>query len=58
MFTFSFVCNKVSSKPDLRFLTFSGSRYVCTVYNSPSVANSVILIIYRGRSYNFYVNKL
>jgi hypothetical protein len=57
MFTVYFVCNKVPSKPDLLFMNFSGSRYVCTVYNSPSVANSVILIICCCRFYNLYVNK-
>jgi hypothetical protein len=30
---------------------------VCIVYNNPSVANSVILMIYCCRFYDLYVNK-
>jgi hypothetical protein len=53
MFIFSFVYNKVSSKPDMSFVTFSGFRYICIVYNNPSVASSIILMIYCCRFLTF-----
>jgi hypothetical protein len=43
---FFFVCNRVSNKPELSFMSFSRFRSICIVYNNPSVANSVILMIY------------
>jgi hypothetical protein len=42
------------SKPDVSFMAFLGVRYICMVYNNPLVANSVILMIYCCRVYNFY----
>jgi hypothetical protein len=45
------------SVPDLSFVTFPGFRYISVAYNSPSAANSVILVIYCCRFCNLYVNK-
>jgi hypothetical protein len=56
MFTFSFACNKEPAEPDLSFMTFSGFRYICIMYNNTAVANSLIWMICR-LFYNLYVNE-